>query len=253
MNPVEIGGLFLVFLACFAVGYRWFWRRSTATSVKDASSVGSVPSQDFTAPVVPPPLELLKERLHHARDVGMRHRELAIQSERKALESQQVQTLEHIREHVGWVLIQLERAMELWIRESQVVDCEDINLGDPLHDDSAHARDHVEWLLEITSKTLRHALDICRSPAWEWRDLQPKLTHVAHTLEALHTHNRGAMNERQTTTDSKERLMWKSDWSRISADSIVEGPDMLLDLLNMQQMPESEGRVSPFEASQPSK
>lgn len=213
----------------------------------------SVPSQDLTTLVVPPPLELLQERLHHARDVGMRHRELAIQSERKALEWQQVQTLEHIREHVGRLLIQLECAMELWIRESNVNDSETPSAGDPTHSESEHARDHVEWLLEITSKTLRHALDICRSPAWEWGDLQPKLTHVAQTLDALHAFNMPHMDEKLKPTDSEGRLLWDSDWVKISAHAIVDGPDMLLDLLNMQRRPEAVGRAQPFLMSQPSK
>ncbi|MDA0728584.1 MAG: hypothetical protein O3B70_05685 [Bacteroidetes bacterium] len=266
MNSVGLWALALVLLGSFATGWGLSWwtrhrsprRRegdeSTSTSSKATTIDQSRPRPDMDAPAVHPPLDLLQNRFQHARDVGMRHRELAIQFERKAQEWQQVQTLEHIREHIARVLIELEQAMDSWVRESG----EDVTphpLSRTLSQSNPDmARDHVEWLLEITSKTLRHALDICRSEEWEWQDLQPKLTHIAQTLEALHAHT----NERNTIkgptpATSRAQDLWNSDWLRISEDAIVDGPDMLLALLRMQPAPEANNLVTEFQASQPSK
>ena len=132
-----------------------------------------------TAPSLPD-----SSRLRHVRTMGMKVNEWVVQKDHLSREQEELKELASLKVGVHWMLKTLHNRMK--------------RPGDP---------DLLDDLIPMTSKSLRHLLDIARHPNTSATDAQVELLHISRTCERLLDRERARTmhnNESILNTDSEE-------------------------------------------------
>lgn len=112
-----------------------------------------------------PDLQLLEERLQHARNLSMRLGEMAEHEKHVSAASSQLEDHVQLKEGVAWILLQAQHLMHTCRPEQ-----------DP------RAMDRMEAVLSSTSKSLRHLIEVGRQPVMPWLEFIPATEQLHHTL-----------------------------------------------------------------------
>lgn len=110
-----------------------------------------------TAPSLPD-----SSRLRHVRTMGMKVNEWVVQKDHLSREQEELKELASLKVGVHWMLKTLHNRMK--------------RPGDP---------DLLDDLIPMTSKSLRHLLDIARNPNTEAMDAEDGLQHIRRTCDRL--------------------------------------------------------------------
>ena len=101
-------------------------------------------------------------RLRHVRTMGMKMNEWVVQKDQLAREQEDLKELAKLKVGVHWMLNTLHNRMK--------------QPGDP---------DFMDDLIPMTSKSLRHLLDMARHPHTKATDAQEELQHIRRNCDRL--------------------------------------------------------------------